>query len=104
ATELAIVSEQAGRGLMTEPIAVIAAAARAVVEGGNATLAGELLPRLLAGKTVVVPVLPDISAAADDAAPFSAASAGSGLRLDGRARFVAGAAGADGFILPASGR
>lgn len=104
ATELAIVAEEAGRGLMTEPVAAVAAAARALVDGGNETLAAALLPKLLAGEFVIVPVLPESSGAADAAPPFAAVATGGGLRLTGSARFVPGAASADGYIVPAATR
>ena len=42
ATELAIIAEAAGRGLMTEPIAAVAASARAIADGGNDALTNAL--------------------------------------------------------------
>jgi len=102
ATELAIVAEEAGRGLMTEPVAQIAAAARALADGGNEALTSSLLPKMVAGDAIVVPVLPESSGAA--ASPFAATASGGGLKLAGNARFAPGAASADGFIVPATTR
>lgn len=103
ATELAIVAEEAGRGLMTEPVAAIAASARTIADGGNDALTEALLPKLIAGETVIIPVLPEASGGSAGEPTFSAsATSGGGLRLSGAARFVPGAESAGGFIVAAA--
>ena len=105
ATELAIVAEAAGRGLMTEPVAAAAASARAIADGGNEALVSALLPNLVAGEAVIVPVLPEASGGVVAGRSVSAtATSGGGLRLTGSMRFVTGADAADGFIVPAAMR
>ena len=53
-TELALVLEQAGRGLVTAPVLATAVSARAVAEGDSADLRDNILPGLIAGKSIVL--------------------------------------------------
>ena len=58
-TELALILEQAGRGLITEPIAALASTARAIGFGHAATGTAETMRSLLSGSQLIVPVIQD---------------------------------------------
>lgn len=58
-TELALVMEAAGAGLMTEPIAEMAVSAWAISNGRAATGLGQVLTELMEGKRIVVPAIRD---------------------------------------------
>ena len=97
--EAAIVAEGLARALVPEPLT-----AAAVLAGSdNETLKQALLPRLVAGE--MVPALAwqeqagvlDVTAISTRALPFEG-----GFRLNGEKRFIAGAAGADGYIVSAN--
>ena len=101
--EAAIVAEGLARALVPEPfVAAAVLAATAVVDGDNAALKTQLLPQIVAGE--ILPALAwqeragelDVSAAAAVASPFEG-----GFRLNGAKRFIAGAAGADCFLVSA---
>jgi alkylation response protein AidB-like acyl-CoA dehydrogenase len=100
-TELALVLEQVGRGLVCEPIGLAAVAAAALAQ---ARTPHPMLERAMSGAALVVPALQE-SAQGDDAlAPRTqAAGEGGALRLTGRKMFVC-ADGADGFLVSANGR
>ena len=100
-TELALVLEQVGRGLVCEPIALAAVSAAALAQ---ARVPHPMLERAMSGAALVVPALQE-SAHGDDAlAPRTqAAGEGGALRLTGRKMFVC-ADGADGFLVSANGR
>ena len=98
-TEAALVLESAGRGLMTEPIAAVMAAARAVASGPAAM--GATLEGLMSGGSVVLPALHDPAADDPAGAHVQATPAGSGFKLSGRTGAVPGALAADGFIVDA---
>ena len=98
-TEAALVLEAAGRGLMTEPVAAVMAAARAVASGPAAMNA--TLEELMAGRAVIVPALHDPAAEDPAGARIQAVAAGDGFTLAGRTDAVPGAAAADGFIVDA---
>jgi 3-oxochol-4-en-24-oyl-CoA dehydrogenase len=100
-TELALVLEQAGRGLVCEPIALAAVSAAALAQ---ARVPHPILERAMSGAALVVPALQE-SAHGDDAlAPRTqAVGEGGALRLTGRKMFVC-ADGADGFLVSANGR
>ncbi len=99
ATEAALVLEAAGRGLMTEPVAAMMAAARAVAAGPEAMDA--TLERLVGGGSIIVPALHDPAGEDPNAARVQAAAADGGFTLAGRTGAVPGAAAADGFIVDA---
>ena len=101
ATEAALVLEAAGRGLVTEPVAALMAAARAVAWGPEAM--GEVLEGLMSGHSIVLPALHDPAAEDPAGARVQAATAGGGFRLTGRTAAVPGAAAASGFIVGAGG-
>ena len=98
-TEAALVLESAGRGLMTEPIAAVMAAARAVASGPAAM--GATLEGLMSGGSVILPALHDPAADDPAGARVQATPAGSGFKLSGRTGAVPGAPAADGFIVNA---
>lgn len=102
--EAAIVAEGLARALVPEPLTAASVLAGGVLAGGdNETLKSELLPKLAAGE--VLPALAwqenagtlDVTAISTQALPFEG-----GLRLNGEKRFIAGAAGADGYIVSAN--
>ncbi len=98
-TEAALVLEAAGRGLMTEPVAAVMAAARAVASGPGTM--GAALEELTTGRSVVVPALHDPAAGDPEGARVQAVAEDGGFRLTGRIGAVPGAAAADGFIVGA---
>src|SRR5262252_3830669 len=100
-TEVALVLEQAGRGLVCEPIGLAAISAAALGLGGAPH---PMLPQVMTGAALVVPALEE-SAYGDD--PLSPRTRVVGkdatLHLTGQKTFVC-ADGADGFLVSASGR
>jgi len=103
---MAIVATGTAGALTPEPLTAAAVlAAGAIVRGDNETLKRELLESLVAGASI--PALAwqeragvlDASAVAMRAEPFEAA-----IKLNGGKNFVAGAAGADGFVVSAQSR
>jgi len=99
-TELALVLQQAGRGLVCEPIGLAAISAAALAQ---AHTPHPMLERTITGAALIVPALQE-SAHDDLAAPRTqAAAAGGLLSLTGTKTFVC-ADGADGFLVSAHGR
>ena len=98
-TEAALVLESAGRGLMTEPVAAMMAAARAVASGPDAM--GAILAGLMNGGSMILPALHDPAGDDPAGARVQATPAGSGFKLTGRTGAVPGAAAAQGFIVDA---
>lgn len=100
-TELALVLQQAGRGLVCEPIGLAAVSAAALSQGQTPHL---MLERVMTGAALVVPALQESAFGDDPFAPRTKAVERDGaLRLTGRKMFVC-ADGADGFLVNASGR
>src|SRR5882757_4719821 len=100
-TELALVLEQAGRGLVCEPIGLAAISAAALGQGRTPH---PMLERVMTGAAVVVPALQERAHGDDPLAPRTqAADENATLRLNGQKMFVC-ADGADGFLVSASGR
>ena len=100
-TELALVLEQAGRGLVCEPIGLAAVAAAALGQGSTPH---PMLEQVLTGAALVVPALQERAYGDDPLAPSTQAVGERGaLRLTGQKMFVS-ADGADGFLVSASGR
>jgi alkylation response protein AidB-like acyl-CoA dehydrogenase len=104
--EMAIVATGTGGALTPEPLTTAAVlAGGAIAHSDNESLKTELLEALVAGATI--PALAwqeragsfDANAVAMRAEPFEAA-----IRLNGSKSFVAGAAGADGFVVSAQTR
>ena len=99
-TELALVLEQAGRGLVCEPIALAAVSAAALAQGHAAH---PIMERVMAGAALVVPALQESANGDDPVAPRTrAAGKGAAMRVSGRKMFVC-ADGAEGFLVSANG-
>ena len=99
-TELALVLEQAGRGLVCEPIGLAAISAAALAQGHTPH---PMLKRAMTGEALVVPALQESAHGDDLFEPRTqAAKADGSLRLTGTKTFVC-ADGADGFLVSASG-
>jgi alkylation response protein AidB-like acyl-CoA dehydrogenase len=100
-TELALVLEQAGQGLVCEPIGLQAISAAAL---GQGLTPHPMLERVVTGAAVVVPALQESAHGDDPLLPRTrVAEEGGALRLTGRKMFVC-ADGADGFLVSAGGR
>jgi 3-oxochol-4-en-24-oyl-CoA dehydrogenase len=99
-TELALVLEQSGRGLVCEPIALAAVSAAALAQ---ARTPHPMLERAMSGTALIVPALQESAHGDPLALRTEAAGEGGALRLTGRKMFVC-ADGADGFLVNANGR
>jgi len=100
-TELALVLEQAGRGLVCEPIGLAAISAAALGQGRTPH---PMLKRVMTGAALVVPALQESAYGDNPLAPRTQAAGEDGaLRLTGKKMFVC-ADGADGFLVSATGR
>jgi len=98
-TELALVLEQAGRGLVCEPVGLAAISAAALAQGRDPH---PMLERAMAGTALVVPALQE-GPGDDPLAPRTQARrTGGAVRLTGQKRYVC-ADGADGFLVSATG-
>ena len=103
-TELALILEQAGRGLLNEPVGAVNAAARTLADSDSGALREQLLPAIVAGDHVVVPALQEGLRGVDlDAVATRVTDDGSGLRLSGEKLCIPGTAGADGYLINAVG-
>ncbi len=101
-TELCLVLQEAGRALLTDPLAAGAAAALALAEAEGAELRDGVLAKLIAGEIVVLPAFQEGPLAFDPGeTTVAAARDGKGVTLTGTKRFVASAAIADGFLVSA---
>tara|TARA_Y100001960_G_scaffold40239_1_gene39132 strand:- start:2386 stop:3576 length:1191 start_codon:yes stop_codon:yes gene_type:complete len=103
-TELALVLEQAGRGLLTEPVAALAAAARAVGVGQAATGASteEALNKVVTGENILIPVLQDPLVPDEKRERIFAEHYHYGYQLTGVRRGVPFSDAAHGFIVDAN--
>jgi 3-oxochol-4-en-24-oyl-CoA dehydrogenase len=100
-TELALVLEQAGRGLVCEPIGLAAISAAALAQGRTPH---PMLERTMSGTALVVPALEESTHSGDPLEPSTQLAGTDGsFRLTGTKNFVC-ANGADGFLVSASGR
>ena len=102
-TEMAIVAAGTAGALIPEPLTAAAVlAAGAIARGDNATLKRELLAQLIAGELIPALAWQERAGTIDPhpvvtrAEPFEAA-----YKLNGGKNFIAGAAGADGFVVSA---
>jgi alkylation response protein AidB-like acyl-CoA dehydrogenase len=99
-TELALVLQQAGRGLVCEPIGLAAISAAALGQGRTPH---PMLERVMTGEALVVPALQESAYGDDPLKPRTqVVGEGEALRLTGRKMFVC-ADGADGFLVSANG-
>jgi len=97
-TELALVLEQVGRGLVCEPIGLAAISAAAL---GLGRTPHPMLPQVMMGAALVVPALEESAYGDDLLTPRTQVVGKDGaLRLSGQKTFVC----ADGFLVSASGR
>ena len=101
-TELALILEQAGRGLITEPIAVLASTARAIGFGHAATGTAETMRSLLSGSQLIVPVIQDSFAIELKREKISAEHYHYGYQLTGTRNAVPYAKEADFFLVDAN--
>jgi alkylation response protein AidB-like acyl-CoA dehydrogenase len=101
--ELSVVLEQLGQGLLSDPlISSGVLASRALHHGTNEVLKAELLPKLAEGTLLASLAWQESNGGlALDKIETRAEPDGSGVRLTGRKRFVAGAAGVGGFLVSA---
>jgi 3-oxochol-4-en-24-oyl-CoA dehydrogenase len=98
-TELALVLEQAGRGLVCEPIGLAAISAAALAQGHEPH---PMLRRVMRGDALVMPALQESTHGSDPLAPRTQATGDRVPRLTGTKVSVCGD-GADGFLVSASG-
>jgi alkylation response protein AidB-like acyl-CoA dehydrogenase len=100
-TELALVLEQAGRGLVCEPIGLAAISAAALAQRHTPH---PMLERVIGGRALVVPALQESAYGENPLAPRTqVAGEDAALRLTGSKVFVC-ADGAEGFLVSANGR
>jgi alkylation response protein AidB-like acyl-CoA dehydrogenase len=97
-TELALLLEAAGEGLICEPIGLAAISVAALSQGPH-----PMLKAAMTGEALVVPALQEGPHADDPLAPSTRAAAKDGaLRVSGKKMFVC-ADGAEGFLVSAGG-
>jgi alkylation response protein AidB-like acyl-CoA dehydrogenase len=100
--ELALVLEQAGRGLMTEPIAAAAICAYAIGAGRAATGTAEILAGLVTGEKIIIPALQDPAAPEADSEKIIASHYHYGYELTGERACVPLVAAADAYLVDAA--
>ena len=101
--EAAIVAEGVGQALLPEPFTASAVLAAGVLAGSdNETLKQHLLPQAVAGTLIPAFAWQEHAGTLDvGAIETQAEPAAGGFRLNGSKRFIAGADGADGYIVSA---
>ena len=100
--EMAVVLEELGKGLLGEPMVATVLAGRLLQHGVNDALKARLLPGLADGSALTCVAWQEGFGGLDPSAIRTTAHEESGsLVLDGSKRFVAGAAGAVGFLISA---
>ncbi len=103
-TELALVIEQAGCGLMAAPIAAAAVAARALGESDSPKLRDEIAPAIIAGDLIVAAALQEQRQGVDlDNITTGAVADGTGLLLTGSKIFIRNPGAVDGYLVNATG-
>ena len=102
--DLALALEQAGRGLLTEPVSALAACARAVGTGRAATGAGteQALTGLVSGENLLIPVLQDPTVSDLKRERIFAEHYHYGYQLTGKRTGVPFADVAEGFLVDAN--
>ncbi|MEE8332712.1 MAG: acyl-CoA dehydrogenase family protein [Alphaproteobacteria bacterium] len=101
-TGLALALEQAGRGLLTEPIAASAVVAYAIASGHSATGAAGTLNDVLAGEQIIVPALADSATPDGGREKLSAEPYHYGYRVTGMRASVPLAGSATAFLVDAA--
>jgi alkylation response protein AidB-like acyl-CoA dehydrogenase len=96
-TELCLVSEELGKGLVPEPVAAVAAVARALG-------ASDMAEALISGEKIILPALMETTRSIGDEAPAVTASPdGDRISLDGVKTGIPCPEDADGFLVSAAG-
>ena len=101
---MAVVLEELGRGLIADPLVTTTVlGGRALEHSGNDALKAKLLPKIADGSLQVSLAWQENAGQLGAAAPATRAVAqGGDVSLTGRKRFVAGAGGANGFLVSAA--
>jgi alkylation response protein AidB-like acyl-CoA dehydrogenase len=100
--ELALVLQQAGRVLAPEPIGDTTLAALMISQSEDAAVRDRLMAPLVAGESVIVPALQDLSGDIDlTGTSMKALRQGGEWRLSGSKGFVQSAGACDGFLVSA---
>ena len=100
--EMAVVLQELGKGLMADPMLPAAFAGRVLQHGTNEALKQSLLPRLVEGGLLPCVAWQEALGGIDPKAIATRAEVdGDDVLLTGSKRFVAGAAGAGGFVVSA---
>jgi alkylation response protein AidB-like acyl-CoA dehydrogenase len=101
-SEMAAVLQELGKGLLAEPlVSQVALPSRVLTLCADNALKGELLPGLAGGEIKAALAWQEESGVIDPAAATTTSTGGAAARLTGRKRFVAGAAGAGGYLVTA---
>ena len=101
-TEMAIVAAGTAGALTPEPLTAAAVlAGEAIARGDNESLKQELLEALVAGSTIPALAWQERAGTLDTAAATRAEPFEAAVKLNGGKSFVAGAAGADGYVVSA---
>jgi alkylation response protein AidB-like acyl-CoA dehydrogenase len=102
--EMAVVMQELGKGLMADPMLPVAFAGRVLQHGENEALKESLLPQLIEGRLLPCVAWQEAQGGIDPKAIATRADPdGDDVLLTGSKRFVAGAAGAGGFVVSARG-
>ena len=102
--EMRIVAEGLGGALIPEPVTACAVlATRALLHGDNDALKQRLLPKMVAGETMLALAWQEGNAGTNPKAELRATRTAQGIVLNGSKRFVTPAVGVDGFIVSADG-
>lgn len=101
-TEMALALQEAGRGLLTEPIAAAAVCAYAIGAGRAATGTAETLNALVTGEKIIMPALQDPAATEAERERIIASHYHYGYELTGDRHSVPHVTAADDFLVDAS--
>ncbi len=102
--EMSVVLQELGKGLLADPMLPTMLAARTLVHGSNEALKQRLLPEVTSGSMQLALAWQESHGGIDPLAVQTRAERdGDQWRLSGTKRFVAGAAGAQGFVVSAKG-
>lgn len=102
--ELAVVQQELGKGLIADPMLQVVFAARVLQHGTNEALKQKLLPQVVdASLLPCVAWQEGLGGIVPEAIRTRVENDGADLLLTGSKRFVAGAAGAGGFVVSARG-
>jgi alkylation response protein AidB-like acyl-CoA dehydrogenase len=103
-TELSLVVEHAGSGLMAAPIAAAAVAAWALGDSDSAKLRDEIAPAVIAGDLIVAAALQEQRQGVElENISTTATADGTGLRLNGSKTFIRNPGAVDGYLVNAAG-